>query len=97
MDSKDYLKNVKVIKKDGNLQNYDFNKIIVAINKSATRVNYKFSKFEIGEIQSIIESILTDYLIENDVTTIPIMVMHSTVEKALTKGLTPTKSTETTK
>ena len=60
MDSKDYLKNVKVIKKDGNLQNYDFNKIIVAINKSATRVNYKFSKFEIGEIQSIIESILTD-------------------------------------
>ena len=85
MDSKDYLKNVKVIKKDGNLQNYDFNKIIVAINKSATRVNYKFSKFEIGEIQSIIESILTDYLIENDVTTIPIMVMHSTVEKALTK------------
>ena len=39
MDSKDYLKNVKVIKKDGNLQNYDFNKIIVAINKSARDYN----------------------------------------------------------
>ena len=64
MDSKDYLKNVKVIKKDGNLQNYDFNKIIVAINKSATRVNYKFSKFDIGEILSIIDSIITDFLIE---------------------------------
>ena len=39
MDSKEYLKNIKVVKKDGNLQDYDFNKIIIAINKSATRVN----------------------------------------------------------
>lgn len=85
MDSKEYLKNIKVVKKDGNLQDYDFNKIIIAINKSATRVNYSFTKFELNEIKSIIESILTEYILENDTKEIPIMVMHSTVEKALTK------------
>ena len=79
MDSKEYLKNIKVVKKDGNLQDYDFNKIIIAINKSATRVNYSFTKFELNEIKSIIESILTEYILENDTKEIPIMVMHSTV------------------
>ena len=85
MDTKEYLQNSKVVKKDGNLQAYDFNKIIIAINKSATRVNYSFTKFELNEIKSIIESILTEYILENDTKEIPIMVMHSTVEKALTK------------
>ena len=49
------------------------------------RVNYSFTKFELNEIKSIIESILTEYILENDTKEIPIMVMHSTVEKALTK------------
>lgn len=76
---------VKVIKKDGNLQDYDFNKIIVAINKSATRINYKISDFELGEFRNTAELILSEYLVENKTKEIPILVMHSAVEKALAK------------
>lgn len=62
MESKQYLKNVKVIKKYGTLQDYDFNKIIIAFSKSAARVNYTISEFEIKEMQTMVESILADYL-----------------------------------
>lgn len=85
MESKQYLKNVKVIKKYGTLQDYDFNKIIIAFSKSAARVNYTISEFEIKEMQTMVESILADYLMRNGTNTIPILIMHSTVEKALTK------------
>ena len=37
---------VRIIKKDGTLEDFDENKIIAAVTKSANRVMYKFKKSE---------------------------------------------------
>ncbi len=72
---------IKIIKKDGTLEQFDKNKIINAIKKSANRVMYEFSEEEFNEICTFIEEKIK---IEN-LTKIPIEIMHNIVESALEK------------
>lgn len=70
---------VRIIKKDGTLENFDENKIIVAITKSANRVMYSFKQEEYDAICQWIH-----HRIESDgLTDIPIQTMHNLVESAL--------------
>lgn len=68
-----------VIKKDGNLQAFDSNKILVAVDKSAHRINYEFSKKEKEHIIRFVTDQLNWMNLEN----IPIVTMHQVVETAL--------------
>ena len=68
-----------VIKKDGNLQNYDSNKIISAVQKSAHRVNYEFNNKEQHKIIEYVEQQL-GWMNKKK---IPVVTMHQLVETAL--------------
>lgn len=68
-----------VIKKDGNLQNYDSNKIISAVQKSAHRVNYEFNNKEQHKIIEYVEQQL-GWMNKKK---IPVVIMHQLVETAL--------------
>ncbi len=70
---------VKVIKKDGTLEEFDNNKIISAITKSANRVMYCFEKSEYENICNIIK----DEIDKKGFKKVPIQVMHNLVESAL--------------
>ena len=47
---------IYVIKKDGTREEFDPQKIVKAVNKSAARILYKFSDEDIKRFQEIIES-----------------------------------------
>lgn len=66
---------MKVIKKDGTLEDYDFNKIKLATTKSAERVLVKLTDKDFARIREIVESYTKDV---NDIKDI-----HNIVEKAL--------------
>ncbi len=70
---------VQVIKKDGSLEDYDINKVVKAISKSAERVLVTFSKEDLDKIcarvNANVENLHTDK--------VPIKTMHSIVEEAL--------------
>ena len=51
---------VKVIKRNGTNEDYDFNKIVSAINKSADRVNYSFTKKDLKRIKTILSMEIED-------------------------------------
>lgn len=68
-----------VIKKDGNLQNYDNKKIISAVQKSAHRVNYEFNNKEQHKIIEYVEQQL-GWMNKKK---IPVVTMHQLVETAL--------------
>ena len=70
---------VKIIKKDGTLEDFDANKIIVAVTKSANRVMYKFKKDELLAICDFIKQQIN----KDELTDIPIQTMHNLVESAL--------------
>lgn len=70
---------VRIIKKDGTLENFDSSKIVAAITKSANRVMYTFKKDEVNQIVNWIESKIK----EKELTDIPIQTMHNLVESAL--------------
>lgn len=70
---------MKVIKKDGTKEEFNIDKVITAINKSATRIMYKFSDEEIDKISKFI----TRSAISLNKEEIPIINMHSMVEAAL--------------
>lgn len=67
-----------VIKKDGRKQDYDRNKIIVAIQKSADRALYHFSEEEIAKVLELVETQLASMQDE-----VSVLTMHSLVENAL--------------
>ena len=75
------MENVYVIKKDKTLEEFDKNKIVIAVSKSANRVMVNFTEKEYDEIVNfVIENI------ENSgETKIPILDMHKYVENALEK------------
>ena len=73
------LENVQVIKKDGTVEDYNAEKIIKAVGKSADRIMIKFTDEENKEIVSFIESAIT----RKNLTQIPIAEMHKMVEAAL--------------
>ncbi len=47
---------MKIIKKDGRLENFDFNKIKTAVQKSAARVDTKLSEDQLSILESEILS-----------------------------------------
>ncbi|MCD7855188.1 MAG: anaerobic ribonucleoside-triphosphate reductase [Clostridiales bacterium] len=68
-----------IIKKDGTLEEFDRQKIITAVSKSADRVMYKFKAYELEAICSFVEDKIQANLLEE----IPIQTMHYLVESAL--------------
>jgi len=72
-------RDVKVIKKDGTKEDFNVQKVVVAVNKSAYRALVKFTDEEIGFICKFVEEKVEDL----GVTEIPIPEMHNVVEGAL--------------
>lgn len=68
-----------IVKKDGNIQKYDVEKIITAVQKSAHRVNYEFNDKEKKKIIDYVEQQLSWMNKKN----IPVVTMHQLVETAL--------------
>ena len=66
---------MKVIKKDGTLEDYDFNKIKSATNKSAERVLVKLSDDDFEKMKILVEEHLKE--------TTDIKEIHNIVEMAL--------------
>ena len=72
-------KDVKVIKKDGTKEDFNVQKVVVAVNKSAYRALIKFTEEEIGFICQFVEEKVN----ELGVSEIQIAQMHNVVEGAL--------------
>lgn len=70
---------IKVIKKDGTIYDFDKQKIVDAINKSATRCLVKLNTEEVEAVCKKVE----DYLNENVVKEINVFDLHCIVENAL--------------
>ncbi len=72
-------RDVKVVKKDGTKEDFNVQKVVVAVNKSAYRALVKFTEEEIGFICKFVE----EKVEELGITEIPIAEMHNVVEGAL--------------
>ncbi len=72
---------VKVIKKDGTAEEFNVQKVVVAVNKSAYRALVKFTDEELNFICKFVEEKVTEMGVEE----IHIAQMHSIVEGALDK------------
>ncbi len=72
---------VKVIKKDGTKEEFNVQKVVAAVNKSAYRALIKFSDEELGFICRFVE----EKVEERGITEVPIAQMHNVVEGALEK------------
>ena len=72
-------RDVRVIKKDGTKEEFNVQKVVVAVNKSAYRALIKFTEEEIGFICQFVE----EKVEEMGVTEIAIAEMHNVVEGAL--------------
>lgn len=72
---------MKVIKKDGTLEEYSEQKIINAINKSAQRENYSFTQNEYSIICNRVLNEIDEENFEDD--EVPVGFIHNIVEKTL--------------
>ena len=72
-------KDVKIIKKDGTLEDYDINKVVVAVKKSAARMMVEFTNQEIEDICNYVNR----SVLEMRQSQIEILKMHYLVENAL--------------
>ena len=79
LPTKALLKNVKIIKKDGTKEEYDVQKVISAVKKSAARMLVEFTKEELENIVNYVDSSVLK-MHENE---IEIFKMHCIVENAL--------------
>ena len=70
---------IKVIKKDGTREDFNVQKVVVAVNKSAERAMIRFSKAEVTFICQFVEEKAENL----DMREIPIAQMHNLVEGAL--------------
>lgn len=73
--------NIKVVKKDGTQEDFNVQKVVVAVNKSANRAMITFSQAEINFICQFVE----EKAEELGTGKIPISQMHNLVEGALEK------------
>lgn len=73
------LKGYKVIKKDGTRENYNVEKVIAAINKSAARALVTFTDMELDSIRDYVNNQVENQGIKE----IPIATMHFIVESCL--------------
>lgn len=71
-----------VIKKDNTEQEFDINKVIIAVSKSAERCMYEFTDEEKQMITNSVTAMATNYAVMHD-NKIPIKEMHKYAEKAL--------------
>lgn len=74
-------KQLKVIKKDGTKEEFNVQKVVIAVNKSAYRALTKFTQEELNFICRFVE----EKVDEMGLTEIPIVQMHNIVEGALEK------------
>lgn len=75
------MSTISVVKKDGTLQEYDEQKIINAVNKSASRALFNFTKEDYDLIcNKIFEEIESEGFEDDQV---PVAFIHSVVEKVL--------------
>lgn len=72
---------IKVVKKDGTLEDYNFNKIINAVNKSAERVMHVFTRQELNQLKEEVEKSIKELNKDK----VNILEMHNIVENALSK------------
>ena len=72
---------IRVIKKDGTKEDFNVQKVVVAVNKSAYRALVKFTDEELKFICQFVEEKVADM----QLTEIPIATMHNIVEGALEK------------
>ena len=72
---------MKVIKKDGTLEEFDGEKIVNAVNKSASRVMITLDDTAFHEIVGAVLEVIE----EKGLTDIPVAVMHNIVEQVLDK------------
>ena len=70
---------MNIIKKDGRLENFDFNKIVTAVQKSAARVDIKLDAAELSTLESEILARL------QDIKEIHVKDLHTIVELSLDK------------
>src|SRR5574344_548307 len=70
---------IKVIKKDGLVEDYDFQKIVTAVNKSAERVIVKFTTDDYSKLKKVVEEEISKSGNEK----IDISQMHTFVENAI--------------
>lgn len=70
---------IKVVKKDNTLEDFDVQKVVNAVNKSAARVMYKFKPEELNFICKFV----TDKAMSIESDKISIAQMHNIVESAL--------------
>ena len=74
-----------IIKKDGTFQEFQPDKIKIAVNKSATRVMQKLSDYDLNYIVEYVYSKAEEIAKQNDRTTVTVPEIHNLVEKALDK------------
>ncbi|MEG1581531.1 MAG: anaerobic ribonucleoside-triphosphate reductase [Clostridia bacterium] len=70
---------IKIIKKDGTKEDYNVQKVVVAVNKSAYRALVKFTEDEIAYICKYVDKKAIEYGQEE----IPVQIMHNIVESVL--------------
>lgn len=74
---------IKVIKKDGTLENYNVEKIKIACQKSALRSMRQLNPVELDEIVAEVNKVVENYLDANCLKEIDVLSMHSIVERIL--------------
>ena len=72
---------IRVVKKDGTKEDFNVQKVVVAVNKSAYRALIKFTDEELDYICGFVE----EKVKQMNITEIPIAEMHNVVEGALEK------------
>lgn len=70
---------IKVVKKDGTKEDFNVQKVVVAVNKSAYRALIRFTQEELDFICQFVE----EKVKEMQITEVPIATMHNIVEGAL--------------
>ena len=74
-----------IIKKDGTFQEFQPDKIKIAVNKSATRVMQKLSDYDLNFIVEYVHNKAEEIAKQNNTTTVTVPEIHNLVEKALDK------------
>ena len=76
-------KEIKIIKKNGSYQNYDSDKVIAAVEKSAQRAMVEFTETRRKALLDKVDKLIAGYLDLSQANKIPVAKMHLIVEKAL--------------
>ena len=76
-------KEIKIIKKNGSYQNYDSDKVIAAVEKSAQRAMVEFTETRRKSLLDKVDKLIAGYLDLSQDNKIPVAKMHLIVEKAL--------------